>query len=159
MNPLRNSRHEAFARLLVEGHSQADAYREIYPASQRWKAESLHPMAAKMAHKVSTRVAELQAVVAEKVCIEKAEGLSILAEILRTPASKVSKDSRIVQVFEAGEKGVRIVIPSKIAAFAELAKSCGWYSTEKAEQAHRFPPDEKMIAFLRDRLEKIRAKK
>ena len=150
MNPLRNSRHEAFARLLVEGRSQADAYREIYPASQRWKDVSLHPMAANLARKVCTRVAELQTAVAEKVCIEKAEGLSILAEILRTPASKVSKDSRIVQVFEAGEKGVRIVIPSKIAAFAELAKSCGWYAPEKQEREFHFKPDEKIMRFLRE---------
>jgi hypothetical protein len=59
---------EAFARALFQGKSQADAYREAYPKSLKWKGNSLYREASVLASNpmVVGRVNELRApVVAE----------------------------------------------------------------------------------------------
>jgi hypothetical protein len=81
-------------------------------------------MAANLARKVSARVSELQTAVAEKVCIQKAEIVSILADgIRRADLSKMSPT----------------------AAADLLAKLLGWYAPEKQEVEVRYPPDEELL--------------
>ena len=53
-------REEKFARLLVEGKSQAEAYRLTHPHSKRWKPDSVHQNASKLAAKVRPRVQIMQ---------------------------------------------------------------------------------------------------
>ncbi|ANK83052.1 MAG: hypothetical protein TEF_21295 [Rhizobiales bacterium NRL2] len=50
---------ERFAHLLLSGYSQSDAYREVWPRSRRWKPESVHTAASRMAAKVAPRCAVL----------------------------------------------------------------------------------------------------
>lgn len=151
MTPLRNSRHEAFARLLVQGKSQAEAYRELFPRSRHWQMASIHPKASHLADKVRTRVAELQAEVAKLVLIEKAEALSIMADILRAAPANVKSNSRFAQEMTVDQVSGKVTIrlPSKIAAFSELAKALGWYKPERVQQDIRIAPDPETLLVLR----------
>lgn len=80
--PLKNPRHEIFAQAVAKGASQAEAYREAYPKAKRWKDATIHPEASKLAAnpKVSTRISELQAAMAEK---SEVDGARILQEAAR----------------------------------------------------------------------------
>ncbi len=57
-----NSRHEKFARGIVAGKSQADAYREAFPRSAHWSVKAVHSHASALAKsaEVSRRVEELR---------------------------------------------------------------------------------------------------
>lgn len=147
---LKNARHERFAQLLAEGRSQADAYREVYPVSRRWKSDSIHVRASKVSAKVLPRVRELQQAIAARVVMERAEALSILADILRSAPADVKSCSRFAQEMRVnpvtGEVTIRL--PSKIAAFAELAKALGWYAPQKVEGEFSFQPDSTVFRAL-----------
>lgn len=66
---------EKFATGLAKGLSQAEAYRKAYPASKKWKDESVWTMASKLAAdtKVCSRVAELtdRAAKANQVSVDR----------------------------------------------------------------------------------------
>jgi hypothetical protein len=81
---LRNSRHEKFAQLVAAGRSQSDAYREVYPKSRRWKDETIHPWASKLAYKVSTRLAELKEAGASNAVMTKNEACAYLTKVVRS---------------------------------------------------------------------------
>ena len=141
MTPLRNSRHEAFARLLVQGKSQAEAYRELFPASRRWKADSVHEKASKLGAKVRPRVAEIQQEGVSKAILTRNELAEYLSRVIRTPVGEVGPDSPLVQEYSADKSGIRVRMVSKIAAVSELAKLMGWYAPEKTDFTFRFKPD------------------
>ena len=149
MDTLKNARHERFAQLLVEGRSQADAFREVCPGSRRWNDDSVHEKASKLAAKVRPRVATLQNAGVSKTILTRNELASYLSRVIVTPVGEVGPDSPLVQTFEAGASGVRVCMVSKIAACAQLAKLMGWYTPEKIEANFRFEPDSKVITVLR----------
>lgn len=68
MAALENSRHERFAQELAQGISQRKAYRAAFPASERWKDETVDSKASALAKndKVLARVKELQEAAASK---------------------------------------------------------------------------------------------
>ena len=68
MAALENPRHERFAQELAQGISQRKAYRAAFPASERWKDETVDSKASKLAKdgKVLARVKELQEAAASK---------------------------------------------------------------------------------------------
>ncbi len=148
---LKNERHERFAQLLAEGRSQADAYREVYPASRRWQADSIHVRASKVNAKVMPRVRELQQAIAVRVVIERAEALSIMADILRAAPADVKSGSRFAQEMTVDPVSGKVTIrlPSKIAAFSELAKALGWYEPERIQNELRIAPDPETLNVLR----------
>ena len=161
MTPIKNNAHERFAQLVASGKSQSEAYREVYPRSRHWRDESVHERSSKINAKVLPRVRELQSAIAERVCIEKAEGLAILADILRASPSDIDKKSRCAQEMTVDPVSGKVTIrlPSKIAAFSELAKALGWYFPIKSEVAFDLPPHADVERLLKERLDKIRAKK
>jgi len=67
----RGDRVDIFAQKIVEGESQADAYRAAYPSSLKWQDKTVHNNASKFmaTDEVSTRVKELQEEHKEKHCI------------------------------------------------------------------------------------------
>ena len=83
--PLKNTRHERFAQLIIEGRSQADAYREVYPQSARWKDKTVHEQASRLAHdgKVSARIQALQEAAASRAVVTKRELQERLSRQLR----------------------------------------------------------------------------
>jgi phage terminase small subunit len=80
MAPLKNAKHEAFARAIVEGRTNADAYGvsgyKVTPAAAAANGSRLLKNA-----KVSTRIAELKAAAAEKTAISAARVIEELAKI------------------------------------------------------------------------------
>lgn len=68
MAALENPRHERFAQELAQGISQRKAYRAAFPASERWKDETVDSKASALAKKdkVLARVKELQEAAASK---------------------------------------------------------------------------------------------
>jgi len=150
MPPLKNPRHEKFALAVASGKTQSDAYREVYPASRRWKDKSVHEKASAFMVKVKPRVQELQQAVADQVVMTKAEGLSLMAAALRTPIGDIDDRSLLCQEYLVKDDTVMVKMISKISAFQELAKSLGWYAPEKTDHTLRFKPDEKVINLLED---------
>lgn len=62
--PLSIPAHEAFAKLLLTGCSQSDAYRKVYPKSRKWKDSAVHGKASELAGKVSGRIVHLKGMAA-----------------------------------------------------------------------------------------------
>lgn len=116
-------KQEAFARALVEGMSQADAYRAAYPACKAWKVAVVHVKASVMAAdgKVRARVAGLQAELAERSVLRAEDILRETERIaLATPAGLVKRYRR------PGEKTDRLemLMPDELSpAMAAAVKS------------------------------------
>jgi hypothetical protein len=157
MRTLNNPRHERFAVLVAEGRSQADAYREVYPKSKRWKYDAVYPMASELARKVSVRVRELQAELAKRSAIEKEEVVRFLSAVVWTPVGQVGPDSPLVQAYKRGKYGLRISMVSKLGACKLLAELLGWYATPKEEGEFCFQPDQAMPARIGALLAGIRS--
>jgi hypothetical protein len=83
-------RQERFAQLVAGGTmSQADAYREAYPASKGWKsAESVHVNAAQLAAdtKVRIRIEELQQAAADQAGLDAQK---VIAEVRKLAHSDI----------------------------------------------------------------------
>ena len=62
MAVLENARHEKFVQCLIRGMSQRKAYREAFPASQKWKDTTVDVKASALFSdgKVLVRYSELQ---------------------------------------------------------------------------------------------------
>ncbi len=77
-----NAKNEAFAAGIASGLSQADAYRQTFPQSVRWKDKTVHEKASRLAAdgKVKARIQELldKAAEANEVTIER-----IVAEVVK----------------------------------------------------------------------------
>ena len=90
------SKQEAFARLVAEGSSQADAYRSAF--NSKAKPESVHVNASKLMSdaKVSLRVEELKQELAEKSLWTRLNSVEVLASIARG-RSNISEDGEPVE--------------------------------------------------------------
>lgn len=151
MPPLKNPRHEKFALAVASGKTQSDAYREVYPASRRWKDKSVHEKASAFMVKVKPRVQELQQAVAEKVVIEKAHILGFLKDVVFTPIGNVHDQSLLAESCMINKDGECIIrMPSKLGAADMINKMLGYYAPEKTDHTLRFKPDEKVINLLED---------
>lgn len=82
------ARQELFAQGVASGLDQSAAYRKAYPSSLKWKAETVHECASKLAAnpKVSTRIKALQALSADVAVLDGAE---IMREIKRIAMSDI----------------------------------------------------------------------
>lgn len=162
-SPLKNSRHERFSVLVASGMTQADAYREVYPQSRRWKDESVHERASKVSAKVLPRIEQLKQAVADGAVIERQEVVRLLADILRTPVGGLTADSPLCQEVEDisfGETSRRKVkMPSKLQAADILCKMLGFYAPQKVEGEIRFSPDEAVAARIGAEIVRARGKK
>ena len=80
--PLKNARHEAFARDIVGGMSASDAYRAHYNTA-RYKAECVHVNASKMKAKVSLRIEWLTKDAIDETIMSVIERKRVLSQIGR----------------------------------------------------------------------------
>lgn len=120
MKAIPNRRHERFAQLIASGSSQAAAYREIFPASRKWAAATVHKRASELARngEVSGRVRELSEAGADEAIMTRKEALKRLSDIARK------------------EHGMLVV-----AAVREIGRMSEWYEPEKlAEHDPSKPP-------------------
>lgn len=85
---------ERFARNVVSGMTQADAYRDAYPRSKKWKQETVHNEASALMRNphVSTRVQAGLKVAAEKAGITKADVLMEAARLARFDIRRLYKE-------------------------------------------------------------------
>lgn len=83
MSALKNTRHEIFAQALFAGKSQRDAYREAFPASEKWKESTLDGNASRLANdsKVLARLQELKDASASPLILDRQGRMIILTEI------------------------------------------------------------------------------
>ena len=156
MRTLNNPRHERFAQLVAEGRSQADAYRETFPQSKRWKDESVHVKASRVMAKVGPRVRELQEDLAKRSVIQKEEAIKFLSDVVRTPIGEIGPDSPLAQGYERGKDGLRVSYVNKLAAIEQLAKLLGWYAPQKVESDVRISTDESVAARIGAELARLR---
>ena len=108
---------EAFSQALASGLNNSDAYRRAYPASLKWKPDSVWNKAAKLANdaRVRARVTALQAQIAERTVLNQADVRNALAAILRARSSKL---------LIRGEKGtVKFGLPHELDAETDAAVS------------------------------------
>jgi hypothetical protein len=82
---------ETFATELAKGSSQAAAYRTAYPKSVKWRPETVHSEASRLAGnpKVSARVEELRAIAAKANEVGVAEVLAGYLAVLRADPRKL----------------------------------------------------------------------
>jgi phage terminase small subunit len=98
------SKQERFARLVAEGRSQADAYREAFQSTA--KPESVYTLASTLMAdvKVSSRVQQLKQDLAEKSLWTRLDSVQVLAEIARgqdpeaKPADRVNATKALNQM-------------------------------------------------------------
>lgn len=142
---------EAAVRALVEGRTQADAYRHAYPRSRQWKAKTVHEQASALfaEPKIAARVNALQAAAAEKAAVKAGE---ILTEALRLAKSDIANimnaDGTVklpheldaatraaVASFEIDDLGkIKYRFWDKNQALEKLFKHLGLYEKDNAQQ-------------------------
>lgn len=142
---------EVFAQAVAKGMSLADAYRTAYPASLKWKPDSLHQSASKLMAdpKVSPRVDELRAAAADRAELDAAE---IIREIRRLAVSDIAgimhPDGRVklpheldpatraaIASFKIDEYGrIEYKFWDKGAALEKAAKIKGLYEADNEQQ-------------------------
>lgn len=87
MKPLSGAQ-EAFAAAVIGGAKQAEAYRQAYPRSQKWKAEAVHQQASRLAAlpHVAARIAAARAAVVEASGLKASR---VLEEVRRLAESDI----------------------------------------------------------------------
>jgi hypothetical protein len=149
------SRQEAFARAVVQGRNQADAYRSAYPASLKWKPQHVWTEASELMAKpkVFRRVAELQrlaadyAVINATVILEEARRIA-LSDIRRLmhddgrvkiPSELDAATAAAVESFQIDEYGrVRYKLWDKNAALDKLFRYFGLYRSDHVKKPEPF---------------------
>jgi hypothetical protein len=96
-------REEKFARLLVEGKSQSEAYRTVYPHSKKWKKEAVHVSASQLAAKVRIRVKKMQDEAKERSLLTLEEHMAKLQELRDKAAETETWASAISAEVKRGE--------------------------------------------------------
>lgn len=104
------SRQEKFAREMVAGKSQADAYREAFPRSARWKESAVHSRASALAK--SAEVAQL---------VEELRREADAAAIMDCRELRVALSARVREI--VAEKGPTAEL---CRAADTLARVSGW---------------------------------
>lgn len=134
---LPNPRHERFAQLIAQGRSRADAYREVYPRSRKWKESALHKRASALAltGEVSGRVEALKAAAADAAVMSAHDAQVRLSRLARDEALRPMET---------------------IASIKALADLCGYNAPTKTETTVAFAArfsDEELIAIATGRTE------
>lgn len=96
-------REEKFARLIVEGKAQSEAYRIVYPHSKRWKPDSVHSKSSQLAAKVRQRVIAMQDEAKERSLLTLEDHMSKLQELRDMAAQTGSLAPAITAEVKRGE--------------------------------------------------------
>lgn len=145
-----NARKERFAELVSQGETLAAAYRKTYPASVKWKQNTLHSRASELAKEMSCRIQELRELSESESIMTAREAKETLSKIARNHIEMREKvlDPDGIAI---GEKDVSN--KDRIAAIDRLAKMQGWDAAEKTvtqvevvEQGERASLVTKLIA-------------
>jgi translation elongation factor EF-G len=126
MTTTTEDKRETFSRLYVEHGDASKAYREAFPASQKWKENTLYSSASKLLKdpKVSTRISELKQKRSQKLDISENRVLAEIAAIAFSDVGELSDD-------KGGFKGLKNLSP----AMRRAVKSVNTSGTSKEKQA------------------------
>jgi len=80
---LKDARREKFVQNLIKGMSQRQAYLDVYPASKKWKPESVDTKASHLAQEVEVkaRFDELKAASADDAILTRKQRMVILSQL------------------------------------------------------------------------------
>lgn len=108
MSKVLTQPQEAFARGIASGLSQAEAYRRAYPKSQKWKPETVHQQASRLAAlpHVAARVAAQAAAVQREFVVDTS---ALLREAHRLAHSDIGKI-----MHTEGEKAGMVKLPHEL---------------------------------------------
>ena len=109
---------EVFAQAVANGSNASDAYRLAYPKCAAWKASTVWSRASILSsdEKVSARIAELRAELAEKQLWTREDSVNGLKAILDAEDAKAS---------------------DRVAAMRELNQMHGYKASDKLEVEHK----------------------
>lgn len=146
MPVLKNTKHEAFAQLVARGSEKTKAYATVFPGSAKWKPVSLKNTASGLAHRLASRIAELQEIGERETIAGRVELAEYLTSIIRTPIGEVNERSPLAQEKTTRRSGKdetveTVKLPDKLAAVAQLSKMMGYNEPEKTVDTHRFEVD------------------
>jgi len=97
MPALKNARHEKYVQKLIEGMSQRQAYRSAFPASQKWKDDTVDSKASVLFYgKVLERYQEIQDEQKEEALLTRWEKRKILAELARDSDNSPSDRTKAI---------------------------------------------------------------
>ena len=142
MPALLNPKHEAFAALVAEGLSAAEAYRQTYPSAKPSTVETTGPQLLR-SPQVALRVEELRAiqtkVIEEKFKMGREEVTQFLVDVVKTPIGEVDETHILCQEYTetSGVNGTtrKYKMPSKLDAVEKIIKMGGYYAPEKVEHS------------------------
>lgn len=99
---LENARHEKFVQSLIAGMSQRKAYREAFPASVRWKDNTVDVNASKLFSdtKVLLRYKELQEEAQDAAIMTRKERMVALSDI----AQNAEKEADMIKAIDTLNK-------------------------------------------------------
>lgn len=95
-------KQELFAQAVAEGKTYADAYREAYPTSKKWKNEAVWVKSSELMTngKVQVRISELQEEIRERNKVVLDEVLREMARWLRFNLKSIMKEDGTMKSFE-----------------------------------------------------------
>lgn len=97
---LKNARHEKFVQCLIAGMSQRQAYREAFPASNRWKDKTVDNRASELFREVLGRYKELQEEAQDAAIMTRKERMVVLSNI----AQNAEKESDMIKAIDTLNK-------------------------------------------------------
>lgn len=97
---LENARHERFVQSLIAGMSQRQAYREAFPASNRWKDKTVDNRASELFREVLGRYKELQEEAQDAAIMTRKERMVALSDI----AQNAEKEADMIKAIDTLNK-------------------------------------------------------
>lgn len=97
---LENARHEKFVQSLIAGMSQRQAYREAFPASNRWKDKTVDNRASELFREVLGRYKELQEEAQDAAIMTRKERMVALSDI----AQNAEKEADMIKAIDTLNK-------------------------------------------------------
>lgn len=97
---LENARHEKFIQSLIAGMSQRQAYREAFPASNRWKDKTVDNRASELFREVLGRYKELQEEAQDAAIMTRKERMVALSDI----AQNAEKEADMIKAIDTLNK-------------------------------------------------------
>jgi hypothetical protein len=86
----KENKHLLFAKYIVDGLTQSDAYRKAYPHSQRWASNAVNTKSSELANKgeVKVMIADLREQALKQFMWSKETSLKILGSIALNKSAK-----------------------------------------------------------------------
>ncbi len=135
--PLRNHRHEAFARRVVTGESLTQAYRQVYGTNA--KAAGANGARLMKNDSVIRRVGWLQTQSATSAVMTLIQQRQYLARVIRTPIAQVNEESDLCQRFKRTARVYSKAMPDKLCAVKLDCQLAGYLPMRRGRRRNNKP--------------------